>query len=101
MKTYDESTAAAARTRQAELTKPPGSLGRLEELAIFMAGWQGRAQPRIDRGEVLRVRLHELAVHAGVGEFLDQLDADEPPADNDGVFNGVMFDEIFDFIGVR
>ena len=31
--------------RQAELTKPPGSLGRLEEIAEWLAAWQGRAQP--------------------------------------------------------
>ena len=31
--------------RQAELTKPPGALGRLEELAEWLAAWQGRAQP--------------------------------------------------------
>ena len=31
--------------RQAELTKPPGSLGRLEEIADWLAAWQGRAQP--------------------------------------------------------
>lgn len=38
-----------ARARQAELTKPAGSLGRLEELAIFMAAAQGRNQPVADR----------------------------------------------------
>ena len=43
---------AAARARQGMLTKPPGSLGRLEEIAIFMAGWQGRERPRIERGRV-------------------------------------------------
>jgi len=53
LKQFDESAAAAARARQAELTKPPGSLGRLEELAIFMAGWQGRERPRIDRAQAL------------------------------------------------
>lgn len=40
---------AAARSRQRELTKPEGSLGRLEELAIFMAGWQDDPRPRLDR----------------------------------------------------
>jgi nicotinate-nucleotide--dimethylbenzimidazole phosphoribosyltransferase len=40
-------TAAAARQRQ--LTKPVGSLGRLEELAIWLATWQGRHPPRLDQ----------------------------------------------------
>lgn len=43
---------AAARARQAQLTKPPGSLGRLEEIAVFMAGWQRRERPRLDRGRI-------------------------------------------------
>ncbi len=40
----DAATAAAARNDM--LTKPPGSLGRLEELAVWMASWQGRHPPR-------------------------------------------------------
>ena len=44
---------AAARARQASLTKPPGSLGRLEELAAWLAAWQGRAIPRLDAVDVL------------------------------------------------
>ena len=43
----DEAAEAAARARQAELTKPAGSLGRLEEIAIFLAAWQGGA-PHVD-----------------------------------------------------
>jgi nicotinate-nucleotide--dimethylbenzimidazole phosphoribosyltransferase len=41
--------AEAATLRQQVLTKPPGSLGRLEELAIWMARWQGREIPKLDR----------------------------------------------------
>ena len=41
--------AEAAAARQDTLTKPPGSLGRLEELAVWLATWQGRAVPRLDR----------------------------------------------------
>jgi nicotinate-nucleotide--dimethylbenzimidazole phosphoribosyltransferase len=37
---------AAARERQGMLTKPPGSLGRLEELAIWLAGVTGEPVPR-------------------------------------------------------
>ena len=42
-----ESRTAASR-RQAQLTKPAGSLGRLEELAIWLATWQARHPPRLD-----------------------------------------------------
>jgi nicotinate-nucleotide--dimethylbenzimidazole phosphoribosyltransferase len=49
----DETAAAAARARQAKLTKPPGALGRLEELAIWLAAWQGREPPALDRVEAL------------------------------------------------
>src|SRR5947207_7261034 len=45
----DARAAGAAAARQQVLTKPPGSLGRLEELAIWLARWQGRAAPRLDR----------------------------------------------------
>lgn len=38
----DAAAAQAARARDAVLTKPPGSLGRLEALAEWLAGWRGR-----------------------------------------------------------
>ncbi len=39
--------------REATLTKPPRSLGRLEELVAWLAHWQGHAPPRLDQVEVL------------------------------------------------
>jgi nicotinate-nucleotide--dimethylbenzimidazole phosphoribosyltransferase len=39
--------------REATLTKPPGSLGRLEELVGWLALWQGRHPPRLERVDVL------------------------------------------------
>lgn len=48
----DSAARAEAEARQASLTKPAGSLGRLEELAVFMAGWRG-PRPRIDRAQAL------------------------------------------------
>ncbi len=45
----DCSAADAASRRQQVLTKPPGSLGRLEELAIWLARWQGREIPKLER----------------------------------------------------
>jgi nicotinate-nucleotide--dimethylbenzimidazole phosphoribosyltransferase len=44
----DAACAEAAAQRQQNLTKPPGSLGRLEELAIWLARWQRREMPRLD-----------------------------------------------------
>ena len=49
----DETASAAAVARQATLTKPLGSLGRLEEIAAWLARWQGRAMPRLDRVKVV------------------------------------------------
>ena len=49
----DKGAAAQTRERQAQLTKPPGSLGRLEDLAAFMAGWRGTDRPRIERAQAL------------------------------------------------
>lgn len=48
----DASAENAARARDAVLTKPPGALGRLETLVVWLAGWQGRAVPRLDRVQV-------------------------------------------------
>ena len=44
----DEAAVAAAREREAVLTKPAGSLGRLEEISAFLAGWQASARPHVD-----------------------------------------------------
>lgn len=49
----DDAAAEAVAARQDVLTKPRGSLGRLETLAAWLARWQGRAMPRLDRVEVL------------------------------------------------
>lgn len=51
--TPDGQALTAASARQDTLTKPQGSLGRLEELAIFLAGWQGRAEPVLDKVAVI------------------------------------------------
>ncbi len=48
-----ETARDAARTREATLTKPPGALGRLEEIAEWAAAWQHRHPPRIDNPQVV------------------------------------------------
>ena len=48
----DEAAMAAARRRQAELAKPPGSLGKLEEMAVRMAGVTGQVCPEVKKCRV-------------------------------------------------
>lgn len=49
----DEDAMAAARKRQAQLAKPPGSLGRLEDLSIQLAGITGRVHNEMERKHLL------------------------------------------------
>jgi nicotinate-nucleotide--dimethylbenzimidazole phosphoribosyltransferase len=44
----DTAALAAARARDSQLTKPPGALGRLEEIAMWLAAWTGRT-PSVNR----------------------------------------------------
>lgn len=69
MRSFDHQAAAAARHRQNSLTKPPGSLGRLEELAEFMAGWQGTPQPHLGRVQALIFAGNHGIVAQGVNPF--------------------------------
>jgi nicotinate-nucleotide--dimethylbenzimidazole phosphoribosyltransferase len=41
------------RTREATLTKPPGSLGRLEDISAWLAAWQDRAPPKVENPQVI------------------------------------------------
>lgn len=44
----DSAAVEKAQARDGQLTKPPGSLGRLEHLALWLAAWQGRNPPRAE-----------------------------------------------------
>ena len=46
-------SSAAVAQREATLTKPPRSLGRLEDLVAWLAQWQGHAPPRLKQVEIL------------------------------------------------
>lgn len=65
----DEVAAAAVRARDARLTKPPGSLGRLEEIALWLARWQGRDQPRVERVVVAVYAGNHGVVRQGVAAY--------------------------------
>ena len=49
----DAAALDGARARNGQLTKPPGALGRLEDLAIWYAGWRGEVRPQIDAPQVI------------------------------------------------
>ncbi len=51
--TADTASMDAARARQDSLTKPPGALGKLEDITVFMAGWQRTDRPRIEKAQAL------------------------------------------------
>jgi nicotinate-nucleotide--dimethylbenzimidazole phosphoribosyltransferase len=49
----DDAAAVAVARRQDTLTKPQGSLGRLESIVAWLARWQGRDLPRLDKVQVV------------------------------------------------
>jgi nicotinate-nucleotide--dimethylbenzimidazole phosphoribosyltransferase len=65
----DEAAIAAVQAREAVLTKPAGSLGRLEEIAAFIAGWQGKSKPAITRPLVAIFAANHGVVKQGVSPF--------------------------------
>jgi nicotinate-nucleotide--dimethylbenzimidazole phosphoribosyltransferase len=65
----DSTAMAAARARQAQLTKPAGSLGRLEQLSIQIAGITGLARPRVDRAAVIVLAADHGVARQGVSAY--------------------------------
>ena len=53
VKPLDQTAMDAARQRQAQLAKPPGSLGRLEDLSVQLAGITGKVHNRIEKKHLL------------------------------------------------
>jgi nicotinate-nucleotide--dimethylbenzimidazole phosphoribosyltransferase len=60
----DEDAMAAARARHARLTKPPGSLGALEDLSVRLAGLTGTCPPPIPEPAAVAVFAGDHGVHA-------------------------------------
>lgn len=65
----DEAAMQAARGRQNQLTKPQGSLGRLEELSIQLAGISGRPIPMIKDKVIITMAGDHGVVAEGVSAF--------------------------------
>lgn len=65
----------AARERNDALTKPAGSLGRLEELAVWYAGWRGEAAPLIEAPQILVFAGNHSVASRGVSAYPSEVTA--------------------------
>ena len=65
----NEAWRTEALARQQQLTKPAGSLGRLEDCAVFLAGWGHVPQPRADRMRVIVFAGNHGVTARGVSPF--------------------------------
>ena len=65
----DVEVAAQALAHDAQLTKPPGALGKLENIASWMASWQGQHPPRAARTVVAVFAGNHGVVAQGVAAY--------------------------------
>ncbi len=65
----DEAVRKDAEARNGQLTKPPGALGRLEDLAIWYATWRGTDRPQIKHPQVLVFAGNHGVTAQGVSAF--------------------------------
>jgi nicotinate-nucleotide--dimethylbenzimidazole phosphoribosyltransferase len=71
----DDGATAAARARNAVLTKPQGALGRLEDMALWYAGWRATPTPRISAPQVLVFAGNHGVAARGVSAFPPEVTA--------------------------
>ncbi len=69
MPAMDADARRAAEDHNAQLTKPPGALGRLEELAIWYAGWRAEATPQVENAQVVVFAGNHGVAALGVSAF--------------------------------
>lgn len=65
----DKAAREAAAARDAVLTKPPGALGRLEDLALWYAGWRGTLRPEVAAPQVIVFAGNHGVTAQGVSAF--------------------------------
>ncbi len=71
----DQDARQGAQDRNGQLTKPPGALGRLEDLAIWYAGWRGDARPQITAPQVIIFAGNHGVCAQGVSAFPPEVTA--------------------------
>jgi nicotinate-nucleotide--dimethylbenzimidazole phosphoribosyltransferase len=69
IKPLDETAMRAARARQDSLTKPRGSLGRLEEMSILLAGMKADPFPSVERKAVIVMAADHGVAQEGVSAY--------------------------------
>ncbi|MBS9717858.1 nicotinate-nucleotide--dimethylbenzimidazole phosphoribosyltransferase [Pseudohalocynthiibacter aestuariivivens] len=65
----DSGSMKAAEARNGQLTKPPGALGRLEDIAIWYAGWRGTDRPSLDNPQIIIFAANHGVTAQGVSAF--------------------------------
>ncbi len=71
----DADARAQAIARDGQLTKPPGALGRLEELAAWYAGWRGDPRPQLTRPQIVIFAGNHGVTAQGVSAFPPEVTA--------------------------
>lgn len=71
----DVKAVAAAVERNGQLTKPPAALGRLEDLAIWYAGWRGTDRPTISAPQIIVFAGNHGVAAQGVSAFPPEVTA--------------------------
>jgi len=75
IKPLDKKAMSQAQARQDMLTKPQGSLGRLEQLSIQLAGIQARPIPRIKQKAIITMAADHGVVAEKVGNWPQEVTA--------------------------
>ncbi|MDF9304832.1 nicotinate-nucleotide--dimethylbenzimidazole phosphoribosyltransferase [Tritonibacter mobilis] len=65
----DADARAACEDRNGQLTKPPGALGQLEEIAIWYGSWRGTARPEVRAPQVIVFAGNHGVTARGVSAF--------------------------------
>ncbi|MEQ6248462.1 nicotinate-nucleotide--dimethylbenzimidazole phosphoribosyltransferase [Sulfitobacter sp. HNIBRBA3233] len=65
----DAAAQREAQARDGTLTKPPGSLGRLEELSLWYASWRAQARPRVTAPQIIVFAGNHGVAARGVSAF--------------------------------
>jgi nicotinate-nucleotide--dimethylbenzimidazole phosphoribosyltransferase len=69
MPTADVDAVAKVKVRDSQLTKPPGALGRLEDITEWLAAWQQRSTPRVEHPVVAVFAGNHGVVAQGVAAY--------------------------------